>query len=503
MSEKDQKTDSKEIEKINNNPFSDEAENILVPPIVQELSNELMDQKTGSRGVIGSKIMEAELPEFKSDIGRRIYGQQVTIKPAPPIPQVPKELRKLNLRIELIDDLNDGMALISELDARKITDANLGILILEDVNSNVIAVKFQVTSEMTPGIIKINKNIITSFNLEESVSIRLFLGKPIRVDNVTLAISPINGNNIFHIVGSLRRSKAKLKKILENYIVKEGLTIKWKERSALIKITNISPQINTEDVAIFDFTKPRVLSIIPDGVLEFNTILILDISKSMNGRDLEVKNVMPSVENIRKALMHERLDDFLKEFKDGNNVRRKSGAIFAGLLYLSEKVRLGIGETVSMMVFADNAEILKVDNKPYVIADQRYKSTINQLVELMFEDLDEKMSAGTNMASALELCNEIIKKLPRSKRKNPLMIILLTDGFDTSQRVREVVKNHYANKENIVLHAVGLGPYVNKEELIEISDLCGGELFIPEDLGELLHWYSRRAKELSIKLNDV
>ncbi len=504
MSEKEQISDSSKLEKFDNNSSSDDNENILVPPSVPELPDELLEQIDKTQEIIGVQAEEAELPDFKSEIGRRIFGQQTVVRPAPPIPPVPKELRKLFLNVELKDDLLDGVALISELDARKITDLNSGILILEDSNNNnSIAVKFQVKLELEEGMIQINRNIISSYNIKEKVSIRLYQEEPIKVDNVTLAVSPIAGNDIFHVVGSLRKSIAKLKKILENYVVKEGLVIKWKERNASIKITNISPQIAPKEMATFDFTKPRVLSIKPDGALEFNTILIMDISKSMNGRDLEVKNVIPSVESIQKAFTYEGLDDFLKEFKDGNNVKRKSGAIFAGLLYLSEKARIGIGETVSLIVFADSAEILKVDNKPYVIADQRSKTAFNLLVEQMFEDLEEKMGAGTNMASALELCDEIIKNLPRSKRKKPLMIILLTDGFDTSQRVKEVVISNYANKENIVLHAVGLGPYVNKKELVEISDLCGGELFLPEDLGELLHWYSRRAKELSIKLNDV
>ncbi|MCK5157987.1 MAG: VWA domain-containing protein, partial [Candidatus Heimdallarchaeota archaeon] len=145
----------------------------------------------------------------------------------------------------------------------------------------------------------------------------------------------------------------------------------------------------------------------------------------------------------------------------------------------------------------------RIENKPYVIADSRSKTGLNSIAEQVLGDLEDKMGAGTNMASAIEASEEIMKNLPRSKRKWPLMIILLTDGFDTSKRVREAVRNTYSKKENVVLHAVGLGPFVNKQELIEISELCGGELFQPDDLGELLQWYANRAKDLSIRLAET
>ena len=496
MSEEEKKPDETKKEEVTHSSNISSITKQIIPPIV--------DPEKENEEIIEPAITDAELPEFKSEIGRKLFGPQTAITRAPPTPSVPKELRKLNLRVEFKSEQN-GFAKLSINDAKKFTDDESGLIILESSTSeNSHASKFIVDEHQKEGFIKISEAIYKSLDCDdEKLFVRLYAEDPIRVENVTLAVSPISGNDIFHTVGNLRKSIAKLKKFLESYTVFEGLTVKWKERNALIKIAKISPALYDNDVGIFDFTKPRVLTIKPEGAMQFNSILIMDISKSMNGRDLEVKNVKSAIDNIRNAFTNVELEEFLKVFKEGNNVQRKSGAIFAGLLYLSEKARIGIGETVSLIMFADNAEILRNENKPYVIADSRSKNALNAMAGQLLVDLEEKMSAGTNMASAIEASSEIMKEIPRSKRKWPLMVILLTDGFDTSKRVKEAVRKTFSKKENIVLHAVGLGPYVNKQELIEISDLCGGELFQPDDLGELLQWYANRAKDLSIKLAET
>ena len=499
MSKEDKKSDENKQEKNNTNSSTSEsnpAREQIIPPVVPS--------ESGEEILTSQAITDAELPEFKSKIGRKLFGPQMTSKQAPPTPSVPKELRKLHLRIALKSEQN-GFCVLSVNDARKFTDEDTGLIILESSTSEISrASKFMVDEQQKEGYMQVSEEIYKSLNCDdERLFIRFYSEDPIRVENVTLAVSPISGNDIFHTVGSLRKSLVKLKKFLESYTVFEGLTVKWKERNAVIKISKISPALFENDVGIFDFTKPRVLTIKPDGAMQFNTILIMDMSKSMNGRDLEVKNVKSALERIRNAFSNERLEAFLKVFKEGNNVQRKSGAIFASLLYLSEKARIGISETVSLIMFANGAEIIRIENKPYVIADSRSKTGLNSIAEQVLGDLEDKMGAGTNMASAIEASEEIMKNLPRSKRKWPLMIILLTDGFDTSKRVREAVRNTYSKKENVVLHAVGLGPYVNKQELIEISELCGGELFQPDDLGELLQWYANRAKDLSIRLAET
>jgi len=96
MTQEDKKSDENKQEKnaaLSSNSESNPASEQIIPPIVPSESEE--------EEIISHAITDAELPEFKSKIGRKLFGPQITSKQAPPTPSVPKELRKLNLRIEL------------------------------------------------------------------------------------------------------------------------------------------------------------------------------------------------------------------------------------------------------------------------------------------------------------------------------------------------------------------------------------------------------------------
>jgi hypothetical protein len=416
-----------------------------------------------------------------------------------------RNTQKLILR-PLVDPHLDGFVVLSPEDAKELTPDMIGFLQLESkAHKEPKIVKFEIDENVRSGEMCLSKELYDNLRIQtERVSVKIYPRKPVVIDNATLAVKPISGSDTFQIVASLRKNLTRLQTLLQNYVITEGLTITWPKLNAEMRVDRIDPPImDLEQVSVFDFKKPKFLTLKPDGAVQFNTILIIDNSKSMIARDLEVRNVKSTVERIKAAFNNEKLDDFLSQFKDGNNVKRQSGAFFAALSYLSEKARIDMGEIVSMIVFADHAEVMKVDNKPYVITEARSKKTMNRLVEDIVDDLDEKIGVATNMAEAIEKCTEIIDNIPKSKRSNPLMIILLTDGFDTSQRLKEAVVETLAGNENIVLHAVGLGPYVNRKELVEISAICGGEFFLPDNLGELLDWYSCRAKDLSVRVSET
>lgn len=57
----------------------------------------------------------------------------------------------------------------------------------------------------------------------------------------------------------------------------------------------------------------------------------------------------------------------------------------------------------------------------------------------------------------------------------------------------------FAENPNVVIYIVGLGN-PDDEMMTRAAQLCGGEYFKPQDAGELLIWYSRRARDLTVKL---
>ncbi len=416
---------------------------------------------------------------------------------------LPKLLQKsveLFVRIETRDDLA-GVAFFSKEDAIKLSLQDNDYVELYDsaVGKSGI-IKARIDDDLSIGWILIDQNMYTLYNFtSESLRVKVFQQEPHTADKVTLSISSLTGD-VFDLVNEFRGNSNSLKEFLKDYVLRKGLVLLWKEKNAKIKITEILPEITDEEAIIFDFSKPRVLAIIPEGGIEFNAILLMDISKSMIARDLEVINVQPVIKEIKQVFRSTKVDAFLKDFKEGHYVKRRSGAAFAGLLFLKEKVKRGLDETIGVITFAEEAEVLKFDYKPFINSKIMSKGAADRFANIIIENVEDKSGVSTNMASAIEKCTNIIKHLPILKRRNPLLVILLTDGFDTSKRVREAVENTLVGKKNVVLYSVGIGPYVNKRELQEISALCGGEVFLPENLEELSKWYQNIARDLAIHL---
>ncbi|MFW9922731.1 MAG: VWA domain-containing protein [Candidatus Thorarchaeota archaeon] len=396
-----------------------------------------------------------------------------------------------------------GAAKLSPIDAEKmkIQTGNL-IKIQDEEGKHKYKTRAIIDYNVEVGTIHCDGSlhVFSDISSEKAVVEKIANSTIIHPDRISLTIKTSN-TDTFTVVSELRKNTKILRDFLSNYVLYNNLKIHWKEKELLLRINEIQSLNSPDKVAILDLASTCLLSIRPEGLVPFNAILLMDNSKSMNGKDLEVKNIKTVVQQLKDVFGNVLLTDFLKEFHEGVFIKRKSAATFASLMFLSEKVRRGLDETVSIITFADDAEILRVNGKPYVNSTTRTRETM-KLAEQILENTDEKFGAGTNMASAVDQCEKIIEALPRNKKRNPFLVILLTDGFDTSKRIKESVLKMLNTGYNIVLYAVGIGPFVNRKELEEISKISGGEFFIPEDLNELIEWYRALARDLSVQLGE-
>lgn len=396
-----------------------------------------------------------------------------------------------------------GMAVISQRDAGRLGLKEREIIVLEDAETKQYNYSIVSTSsKQEDGFILLDQEIITRNNFDNKVIYVRKYEKEVRVltDSI-LSVRAFDGD-AFTAIADMRNDFYNLRSFLSSYVIYDGAEFKWQEKTLSITIADTLPETSKEFIGIFDFSQPTNLTIKPEGPVQYNAILLMDVSKSMLGRDLEVANVRSIIEEMKSNFQTEKLDHFLRDFKEGNYIKRQSGAAFAALLFLNEKIRRGLDETFGIITFSDDAEVLKANGKPYINSNIRSKDTMRNLVDLIIESVEDKSGVGTNMASAVERCLEIIKEFPRQKRKNPLLIILLTDGFDTSMRVKEAVETTFSERNNIVLYSVGIGPYVNRNELNEISKMYGGEVFLPENLGELSEWYKSLARVIPIQIKE-
>ena len=413
--------------------------------------------------------------------------------------EIPKEII---VRIETKPDLY-GIALLSQNDMKKLNLKEREIIVVEDRNAGAHLSLLATTSQaVEDGIIQIDDVVYTNSGFEfENVSMRKYpTGLQIISDSTLLVKTK---EEVFSTIADLRNDFYNWKSFLSNYVIHKDLEMNWREKKLSIKVDHTLPHTTEDFIGVFDFSHSTSLTFKPDGIVNFNAILLIDVSKSMIGRDLEVTNIRPIVEDMKQNMANKKLNHYLEEFKEGNYIKRKTGAAFAALLFLNEKIKRGLDETVSIMTFSDYADVLKTNGKPYINSNFKSQETMHKMVDQVLGYVEDRTGVGTNMATAIEKCDDIIKQLPKYKRKNPLLVILLTDGFDTSMRLKEAVISTFSKYDNVLLNAVGIWPYVNRKELEEISKLFGGEVFLPENLEELSDWYKKLAKDLQILIDEV
>jgi hypothetical protein len=235
------------------------------------------------------------------------------------------------------------------------------------------------------------------------------------------------------------------------------------------------------------------------GLIPFNAILIVDISRSMMARDVQVTNIAPAIEGIKAAMESVEIQNFLKNFKDGIYIPRRISAAFAAVLFLSEKVGRGFGEKVSVIRFADEAQILPFGNSFYMDSASGKKGILEEAARMIVDRIGNSYGQATNMGQAMVMAHQVLDEFEKIQQNQPTMLILLTDGepTDGDAFLQEIKK--FSENPNVVIYILGLGS-PNRDLMTRAAVLCGGEYFEPADAGELLIWYSKRARDLTVKL---
>jgi Ca-activated chloride channel family protein len=110
------------------------------------------------------------------------------------------------------------------------------------------------------------------------------------------------------------------------------------------------------------------------------------------------------------------------------------------------------------------------------------------------------VGASTALWDALwKVSDEVLSKAPPDARR---AIILLTDGSDTSSRIKRDDAIRKLIESGVVVYAVGLGdktfPYdgVYKDTLTRLAERTGGRAFFPEKSAELDSIFARIRQEL-------
>ncbi|KKN11205.1 hypothetical protein LCGC14_1028880 [marine sediment metagenome] len=374
---------------------------------------------------------------------------------------------------------------------------------------DIIAFEDELTGAMGAGKVDISESlqdntiVIDSEILEASGigSFEVIVSKNQRtiipLQSISLGISPISGENMWEIISTARENVDSLKDWISNYIIFKGIKLRWSAVNIACSILNTVPDLTGDIFA--RVTKNTTLSLTPTGLIPFNAILIIDISRSMMARDVRVTNIAPAIEGIKAAMESREIQDFLKHFKDGIFIPRRISAAFAAILFLSEKVGRGFGEKVSIIRFADEAQVLPFGDNFFMDSASGKKGILEEAALMIVDRIGNTYGQATNMHLAMDSAYQILNEFEKMNPGQPSMVILLTDGEPTQKELFFQSIKRFSENPNVVVYILGLGN-PNDDLMARAAGLCGGEYFKPNDAGELLIWYSKRARDLTIKL---
>jgi len=232
--------------------------------------------------------------------------------------------------------------------------------------------------------------------------------------------------------------------------------------------------------------------------VNFNAVLVIDISRSMMARDLVVKEADMAIRAIKISMKSPVIQTFLSQFKDGILVPRRMGAALAAITFLAEKIARGHGEKVAVIRFADTAESLDFDGTAFMDGAGSAQDILEKTAVSIVENIGNSYGQATEIGKALYLTLELARLMQdmeaASGDAKPVMCVLLTDGYPTDSEAFASAIEAIRKNSNIVLYIIGLGS-PNTELMMKAAAACGGEFYMPADVGQLLSWYMRKASE--------
>jgi len=425
-----------------------------------------------------------------------IAEQIVVFSTEPPIQRASELMLEVQSQPNLM-----GYALVSPRTQHTLSLVQDNIIAFEDELTGAIgAGKVEILESVPDNTIIIDSEILEASGIG-SFEVRVYknLRPIIPLQNISLGISPISGENMWEIISTARQNVASLKGWLANYVIFKGIKLRWNAVNIACSILSTTPDLAGDILA--QVNENTAINLSPTGLVPFNAILIIDISRSMMARDVRVVNIAPAIEGIKAAMESREIQEFLKHFKPGVNVPRRISAAFAAVLFLSEKVGRGFGEKVSVIRFADESQILPFGNSYYMDSASGKKGVLEDAARMIVDRIGNAYGQSTRMGEAMIKAHQVLTEFDKMSPENPqpTMIILLTDGIPTDGDDFLKTIKVFADNPNVVIYIVGLGN-PDDEMMTRAASLCGGEYFKPEDAGELLVWYSKRARDLTVKM---
>ena len=373
------------------------------------------------------------------------------------------------------------------------------------------AVQILSSDEVEVGTIAVDDSVLTSANISDGDSVDI---EPVKVTagikSIKLGIEPLAGQEVEEAILWIATEFEMLSALLKNRPVFNNLQIAWEDcpiGNLTVRFLGADPQIPDGEIGIVDPTGREVeINIIPFTEMSFNAVLVLDVSGSMSKKDMKVKNISGALEGLRKGLDESaELNAFIEKFQDGTKVSRVDAAAMAIMLFMSLKIAKGWGEQIQLLTFSGDVEQFTLKDSAVIsCVGETKKAGIESIIDHVVKKTEESTGL-TFLSGALDRAYKIIDNFddnPAIQKKNPTMIIVLTDGNPNKGNGLGVnpipiVKDHVVQFPEVVLYAIGLGE-ADRLMLRKIGEMGRGGSLMADDLETLIDFYDSLAQNFQM-----
>ncbi len=373
------------------------------------------------------------------------------------------------------------------------------------------AVQILSSDEVEEETIAVDDSVLTSANISDGDKVEVEPAEMAGgIKSIKLGIEPLAGQEVEEAILWIATEFEQLSTLLRNRPVFEGLQIAWEDcpiGSLTVRFLGADPPITEGKIGVVDPTGREVeINIIPFTEMSFNAVLVLDVSGSMSKKDMKVRNISGALEGLRKGLEEsEELNTFIEKFKEGDKVSRVDAAAMAIMLFMSLKIAKGWGEQIQLVTFSGEVEkfVLKGQQVISCVGETK-KAGIEGVIDHVVKKTEES-SGLTFLSGALDQAYKSIEHFdenPTIKRKNPTMLIVLTDGNPNKGNGLGVnpipiVKKHVQENPEVVLYAIGLGE-ADRLMLKRIGEIGRGGSLMADDLETLVDFYDSLAQSFQM-----
>ncbi len=368
------------------------------------------------------------------------------------------------------------------------------------INQKTVAGRAEFSDEIEKNNIGLPRELFESIGLDTGFELELekFSSKPPKVKEIEFGFENRDSSKKDPL-SIVKENEKEFIDFIQYKIFTKNSKFLWPEKQLLVSIEKTYPEIGRDEIG--DFTEIEEFSYVWGGseLKSFDGVLLIDMSGSMEKKDLKMEDIDWVVERIDSGIQGEMTSGFLNQLKERMNIKRSEGAAFCALMYLVQKIGRGVGDKISVIPFSTEAIPIKFQNENYFSSRV---GTTKDAAENIVDEINYAKRGRTNISGALVKAIEVIKDFDRDKMK---MIVMLTDGepkppsIDDGQSVRRTVEERLAPRRDVIINTIGLGHEVDHHLLEEIATMTGGEYTYVNSLQGLTQAYSRYATSISIK----